>query len=292
MSLPSLTHAVAGEAHPYSEQRAEVRFGQAQRPEEATHVTLESFAGPLALLLSLIEQRQLDVLTVRLGDLAGAYLEAVSNLGQRRLPLLSAFVAVCSQLILIKSRALLPRPQPSPSATNGEDPALDPEEELRRRLIEYRLYRDAGLLLGARLHEGTAMFRREPAAALAAGLAGARPPAGPPMDPTLLVRALTAAGAVVPPAPPPPEVVARTITLEDRASIIRRALRGAPRLVLQELLRDVHDRVVVAVTFLAMLELVKGREVAVEQYEPWGPIHLRRLSPAARPLAIPIEPDE
>ena len=87
-----------------------VRFDDARRPEEATLVKLESFDGPIALLLSLIEQRQLDVLTVRLGDLAGAYLEAVAQLDQRRLPLLSAFVAVSAQLILIKSRALPARP--------------------------------------------------------------------------------------------------------------------------------------------------------------------------------------
>jgi segregation and condensation protein A len=272
---------------------ARVRFGEARRPEEATLVQLESFDGPLALLLSLIEQRQLDVLTVRLGDLAGAYLEAVSDIDQRRLPLLSAFVAVCSQLILIKSRALLPR-APAPEPPDGADAlAIDPEEELRQRLIEYRRYRDAGLRLGTRLQLALALFRREPGAALAAGLAGARPPQGPPLDPRLLGQALTAATAVVPTPPPPPETIARTITLEDRAQIIRLALRGARELVLQELLRDVRDRVVVAVTFLAMLELVKGRELAVEQSEPWGPIHLRRLEagPAGGPAVIKVEPD-
>jgi segregation and condensation protein A len=88
----------------------EIRFAEARRPEDATHVRLESFDGPLALLLSLIEQRQLDVLTVRLGDLAGAYLDALARIEHGRLPMLSAFVSVCSQLILIKSRAMVPRP--------------------------------------------------------------------------------------------------------------------------------------------------------------------------------------
>jgi chromatin segregation and condensation protein Rec8/ScpA/Scc1 (kleisin family) len=66
--------------------------------------------------------------------------------------------------------------------------------------------------------------------------------------------------------------VARTITLEDRARVIRKALESAPQIVLQDLLGDVRDRVVIAVTFLAMLELAKGREITVEQAEPWGPI--------------------
>ena len=252
---------------------AGVTFSQARRPEEATLVHLDSFDGPLALLLSLIEQQRLDVLTVRLGDLCGAYLEAVANLDARRLPLLSAFVGVCSQLILIKSRALLPRAPAPESATRDED--LDPEEELRARLLLYRAYRDAAQRLTLRLGAGMALFHREPGAAAASGVAGAQPTDEPPLDPQLLVAALTASSRLVVPEPPPPAVIARSVTLEERAAAIRRALRGAPQIVLQDLLRDVTDRVVVAVTFLALLELVKGRELVIEQHAPWGPIHVR-----------------
>jgi chromatin segregation and condensation protein Rec8/ScpA/Scc1 (kleisin family) len=60
--------------------------------------------------------------------------------------------------------------------------------------------------------------------------------------------------------------------------VIRAALRGSDTIVLQELLGGVRDRVVVAVTFLAMLELSKRREITLEQAEPWGPIVARRLT--------------
>jgi len=76
--------------------------------------------------------------------------------------------------------------------------------------------------------------------------------------------------------------VKRTITLTERADVLRRALRGAPVVVLQELLAGVRDRVVVAVTFLAMLELMKRREIVVEQSEPWGPIRARRTTDEER----------
>jgi len=252
------------------------------RPEQATHVRLEGFEGPLALLLALIEQRQLDVLTVRLGDLAGAYLEAVARIEEGRLGLLSSFVAVCAQLILIKSRALLPRP---PAADGGEAAAgeIDPEEELRQRLIEYRLYRDAGRLLGERLGARVTLFHREADTAAAAGHAGAIPDEAEPLDAALLADALLASLRLVPPAPPRPETVARTITLEERASAIRDALRQAPQFVLQELLSGVRDRIVVAVTFLALLELARGHEVVIEQGEPWGPIYVRPAEHAAGP---------
>ena len=254
----------------------EFSFGAGHRPEDSTHVRTDVFDGPLALLLALIEQRQLDVLTVKLGDLAGAYLDALARIEHGRLGLLSSFVSVCAQLILIKTRALLPRaPQPV-AATETE---ADPEEELRRRLIEYRMFRDAGRSLADRRALGAWLYHREAAAALAAGRSGARPDPGPALDPQTLADALLASVRLVPPLPSPPEMLARTITLEERAAVIRAALRRAPVLVLQELLRDVTDRVVVAVTFLALLELAKGREVALAQAEPWGPITVTQLPP-------------
>ncbi|MEP7360474.1 MAG: ScpA family protein [Chloroflexota bacterium] len=248
----------------------EISFASGRRPEESTHVRTDVFDGPLALLLALIEQRQLDVLTVRLGDLAGAYLDALARIEQGRLGLLSSFVTVCSQLILIKSRALLPR-APQVVLAGGEEVA-DPEEELRRRLIEYRMFRDAGRVLADRRDIGAWLYHREAAAALAAGLSGARPDPGPALNPQILADALLASVRLVPPPPAPAEVMVRTITLEERASVIRAALQRVPVLVLQELLRDVTDRVVIAVTFLALLELAKSREVSLEQAEPWGPI--------------------
>jgi segregation and condensation protein A len=283
---PAVAEASGGRAaaavRPTAEAATPVEFSFAtgRRPEESTHVRTDFFDGPLALLLALIEQRQLDVLTVRLGDLAGAYLDALARIETGRLGLISSFVTVCSQLILIKSRALLPRaPQ---VALAGGDEEADPEEALRQRLIEYRMFRDAGRALGDRRAIGAWLFHREAAAALAAGKEGARPDPGPVLDPQALADALMASVRLVPPAPTAPEVMARTITLEERAAVIRAALRRAPVLVLQELLRDVTDRVVIAVTFLAVLELAKGREVTIDQEEPWGPITVKQRAAQAK----------
>ena len=230
--------------------------------------------APLALLLGLIEQRELDILEVPLGDLAGAYLDALASLDAEQMAHISAFVSVASQLILIKSRALLPRP---PLVAIAIDEAPDPEAALRERLILYRRYRDAGRDLRGRLESGWEVFRREPAAASASAHAGSRPDEGPPLDPQLLVEALDAAFRLAPPPPSVPEVVPRLVTLEERAALIRAALLDTPVVVLQDLLGELVDRVVVAVTFLALLELVKGREVTVEQAEPFGPIVCRTL---------------
>lgn len=266
--LPQLREPIRGEAR--------VLFADTAHPDRAAHVRLEAFDGPLALLLGLIEQRELDILEVPLGDLAGSYLEALARLDAEQMAHISSFVRVASQLILIKSRAILPRP-PVVAIPVAEGP--DPEAQLRERLILYRLFRDAGRGLRGRLESGWEMYRREPSAAVASAKAGSRPDEGPPLDPRVLIEALDAALRLVPPPPPPPDVVPRLVTLDERASVIRAALADTPVVVLQDLLDDMTDRVVVAVTFLAMLELVKGRELTVEQETPFGPI-VCRAAPA------------
>ena len=243
--------------------------------ESTTHVKLDAFDGPLALLLSVIEARQLDVLTVPLGGLAAAYLDALATLDGDRLGNVSAFVAVAAQLILIKSRAILPRP-PELAAVPLDD-ELDPEAELRARLIEYKRFRDAGAALGERL-DVHRLFRRDADVAASAGRAGARPPERPALPVSVLTRALGRLWRVVPETPQPAEIMTRTITLAERTAVIREALLNADTVVLQVLLEGVHDRVVVVVTFLAMLELSKRREITLEQERPWGPIIARRLS--------------
>jgi segregation and condensation protein A len=267
-----------------------VVFGEERKPEAATHVQLESFEGPLALLLSLIEARELDVLTVPLGALADAYLDALAGLDGDRIGNVSSFVAIASQLILIKSRAMLPR---QPQAPSGDlDEVLDPEAELRARLLLYKAYRDAGARLQVEAIRRVGLFRREPSVAQAAALAGARPVDLPPLDVALLARALEGLARIAPPVEPPPEVVGRIITLAERAAVIRSALGDAPAVVLQELLRGVRDRVVVTVTFLAMLELVKRREIVVEQAEPWGPIVARNVTAEERAAAGSLPGDD
>ncbi|MCY7419198.1 MAG: segregation/condensation protein A [Chloroflexi bacterium] len=262
------------------------------RPDRAAHVQTGDFDGPLALLLSLIEHRQLDVLSVPLGELAASYLEALAAIEGDQLPHISSFITVASQLILIKSRARLPR-DPDPVTAVDEGP--DPEEALRLRLIEYRRYRDVASQLGGLLASGRRMFHREPTVASAAARTGAVAPPPRPMDPAWLPRALERWIQVALPLDEPPVMVPRTVTVMDRARVIREALRAAPTLVLQDLLAGITDRVVVAVTFLAMLELVKGRELTVEQAEPWGPISIRRregLAAADAPAADDGDADD
>ena len=113
---------------------------------------------------------------------------------------ISVFVSVASQLILIKSRAILPRP---PVVAIPVEDGPDPEAMLRERLVLYRIFRDAGRTLGGRLESSWEVFRREPTAAAASARAGSRPDEGPPLDPRVLAEALEAALRLAPPPVPP-----------------------------------------------------------------------------------------
>jgi segregation and condensation protein A len=233
-------------------------------PAPDFEVRLDVYSGPLDLLLQLIESRQLDVLTVPLAEMADAYVQHLA-----RHPVaaeeLADFVAVASQLILLKSRRLLPGEAVAVAAEGGDEPD---EEELRRRLVEYRALRDAARSLGER--DGQApVHRREPRESDL--------PEAPtdPLPPGLLAAALERLATIAEPEPPPPEVVPREVTIAMQLAMLRTALGATGRIVLQQLLAGCRSRTEVTVTVLAMLELVRRRQATVQQDELFGPILLR-----------------
>jgi len=233
-------------------------------------VRLEVFEGPFQLLLHLIESRQLDILTVPLAELADAY---VTHLASHPVdPVnLSDFVATAAQLILLKSRRLLPG-EPVPSAGAEED---EPdEEELRRRLIEYRALRDAARHLG-QLDLARPVMRREPRES------DLPESPAPPLPASFLVEALVRLAAVAEPEPPPPEVMAREITIGQQIAALRSALSKTGRVVLQSVLAACRSRTEAAVTVLAALELVRRRQVIATQDELFGPILIEPMPAAA-----------
>jgi segregation and condensation protein A len=232
-------------------------------------LALPVFEGPLQLLLHLIESRQLDVLTVPLAEVADAYVEHLA-----RHPVdaanLSEFVSIAAQLILLKSRRMLPAEPLPPMPENADEPD---EAELRRRILEYRALRDASIALGER--DGAApVMRREPR--------DADLPEVPaePIPVTVLAAALEALAAIPEPEAPPPQVVPREITIGQQIAVLRQALSAGGRIMLQTILARCRSRTEAAVTFLATLELVRRRQVRAEQHEIFGPIVIESASEA------------
>lgn len=229
--------------------------------DPAFTVDLPVFEGPLQLLLHLIESRQLDILTVPLAEVADGY---VTHLAHHPVDAanLSEFVAIAAQLIYLKSRRILPAEPLPPMPDAADEPD---EEELRRRLLEYRALRDAAVALGARDGIAPAM-RREPREA---DLPEAR---SEPLPVAVLVGALEALASIPEPVAPPPEIVAREITIGQQIDVLRAAMSHGGRILLQTILARCQSRTEAAVTFLATLELVRRRQVRAEQGDIFGPI--------------------
>jgi segregation and condensation protein A len=240
---------------------------RATAPDSPFEIRLPVFEGPLQLLLHLIESRQLDVLTVPLADLADAYVEHLA-----RHPVdaahLSEFVATAAQLILLKSRRLLPT-EPMPAAPAAEE-ELD-EDELRRRIVEYRSLRDAARLLGERDGSAPALPREPRESDL--------PPAPvKPLPATRLSEALERLAAIPEPEAPPPEILAREVTIGQQIAALLEAMSHGGATVLQAVLATCRSRTEAAVTVMALLELVRRRQVRAQQRTLFGPILIEPIS--------------
>lgn len=248
------------------EAREKVAVPVGTRPGADFRVSLPVFEGPLQLLLHLIESRQLDILNVPLASLADAYVEHLATHPVDAVSL-GDFVAIAAQLIELKARSLLPA-ETAPAPTPGEE---EPdEEELRRRLIEYRILRDAGRALGE-LDGRQPIFRREPRES---DLPIVRPAALPGQ---LLIGALERLARIAEPEPPPPEVVAREVTIGEQITVLLDALSATGRVILQAILASATSRTQATVTFMAALELVRRRQVRAEQATLFGPILLESV---------------
>ena len=254
-----------------------------------SYVALGDFSGPYGLLLALIERDELDVCRVPLAPFADEFLRFFAEIPDDRLETLSAFVSVAAQLIVLKSRALLPRPIANQGLEAHDLDDADEAVDLRARLLRYRVFRDAARVMGARLQ--SPLWQREQPTRL---LPQPKPVFSEPLtpvisDPKRLVRAATRIAlrrrpladlALAP--------VGLKVSIGDRLSAIREAVRerGLSGVNLESLLGDRRDRSFIAVTFLALLELAKRREVEVAQESLWGPIIITERSPESAPEGV------
>jgi segregation and condensation protein A len=234
---------------------------------EGPHVTVEGFDGPLELLLELVEEKKLDILTVRLGDLADAYLARVRGLPALPADEVSAFLALASRLVLLKARSLLPSLQPLAELDEGET-----EEELRARLLEYAVVRERASALGDRLRSGERAFHRE-------GGTIELPPRGGE------VAALAAAwGRVLALASRPREedmvAPSERYSVEERTTEIEAIVAERGQVTFSELLGPEPTLGWAVVPFIALLDLDRRTVVDLEQSELFADILIGRRQPA------------
>ncbi|GIW05860.1 MAG: segregation/condensation protein A [Dehalococcoidia bacterium] len=231
-------------------------------------VRLDVFEGPLDLLLNLIERRELDISVVSLVAVTDQFL-AYLDANAVDLDEIAAYLVVAAKLLLIKSLRLLP-PAPAPPAEDeGGIDAVDAADALAHQLREYRRFKAAAAALREREERGLRAWPRRvpPAVELSRHLDIRLPAEG-------LVRLLLEATRRHVPAEAPAQQP--RLTVAEQITVIRRLVSRHGTLSFRALVGPRGGIDAIVATFLAMLELVRQGEIAIDQAEPFGEITVRR----------------
>jgi segregation and condensation protein A len=277
-----MTDAEIDLAHPSPEPKPLARvYGEALNvlptdlyiPPEALEVFLESFEGPLDLLLYLIRKQNVNVLDIPMAELTRQYLGYVEMMRRTQLELAAEYLLMAAVLIEIKSRLLLPKPPAQP----GEE-AEDPRAELVRRLLEYERMKQA-----ARAIDEHPLVERDFALARIwfDHVAAARLPDVHPDDlksawAGLIQRARVNRHHLV---------TREQLSVRSEMSRVLKTLEPSRFMVFTALFAEHADVPHLVVTFLALLELAREQLVAIAQAEPYAPIHVTLTGAPAFALA-------
>ena len=249
---------------------------------EAYPVRLENFEGPLDLLIHLIKKNEVNIYDIPIALVTRQYLEYLELMQELNLDVAGEFLVMAATLIHIKSRMLLPRPDPS-----QEDTEEDPRDALVRRLLEHQKYKAAAELLHERETVRSAQWTRPDK--LVADIAGEAPEPEVEVD---LFSLIAAFRNVLERMKQRPVVRLPTeyISIESRIEALYERLSETEACGFEDLFEDVNTRPGLIVTFLALLEMIRLKLVRVFQSGSFGPIRVyRRARPAdaPRPLLDP-----
>jgi len=130
-------------------------------PSSTTYrVALPEFEGPLDLLLHLCKTHEIEIVNIPIAFITSKYLEYLEIMQTMPVDVAADYLVMAATLAYLKSRELVPAPEPLEIVAEGEEDTLDPREELIRRLLEYQKYKDAAEKLGGRPIEGRNVFGR------------------------------------------------------------------------------------------------------------------------------------
>lgn len=242
------------------------------------HADLSVFRGPMDLLLYLVRKHEVEIVDLPISLITDQYLEYLSVLERLDVNAVGDFLAVASTLIEIKSQQVLPR------ADEVEDELEDPRQELVRRLLEYKKYRDAASILEER---GRSWQQRYPR------LASDLPPrernlSEEPIHEVELWDLVSAFGRIIrdTEAAKPSNIVYDDTPIHVYMSRIHARLLERGRLSFSDLFDPSMHRSTLVGIFLAILELVRHHHVRVEQNQLFGEIWVLPSLDAAGPLDL------
>ncbi len=246
-------------------------------------VKLDAFTGPLDLLLHLIRKHEVNIYDIPISLVTKQYLEYINIMKELNLSFAGEFLVMAATLIQIKSRMLLPQEVEDPTE---DEEGEDPRSELVRRLVEYQQFKDVAGQLTEQEKIWRDMFQREPV-----HVAQVREVLLDDVNMYDLLGALqevlvrTEVQTFV-------DITPDTVTVQERINGIVERLEETPTITFSSLFDDVTTRLMVIVTFLALLELVRMNLVRIFQSDLFGPIRLSRTFLAGQGLDEAARPTE
>ncbi|NLU50845.1 MAG: segregation/condensation protein A [Syntrophomonadaceae bacterium] len=235
-------------------------------------VRLDSFEGPLDLLLHLIEKNEVDIYDIPIAVITEQYFDYLSAAEEVNLDNLAEFLVMAATLISIKTRMLFPRPDAVPP--DGGEEEDDPREELVQRLLLYRKFKEVASYLASRQEgEEPRVYYREDD-----GRQEDTSPAEVRASLPELFRAFQAIWAEKRAKPASYVVTQADVDVGEKMKDLLYRLRQHPRgMVFQDLFTTAGSRREALVLFLALLELVRQRQVRATQDTSFGRIRVQLL---------------
>lgn len=241
-------------------------------------VNLNVFRGPLDLLLYLVRKHEVEIVDIPIAAITEQYLDYLSVLEQLDVGAVGDFLAVASLLIEIKSQQVLPR------FDEVQEELEDPRRELVRRLLEYKKYRDAAVMLEERGREWQQRYPR-----LGSDLPSReRDPADEPIQEVELWDLVSAFGRIMreTAAARPSSIVYDDTPIHVFMGRIHARLLESERIRFRDLFRpEMHKSTLIGI-FLAILELVRHARVRVDQNALFGEIWIAANMENAAPLDL------
>jgi segregation and condensation protein A len=245
-------------------------------------VKFEVFEGPLDLLLYLIKKEEVEIYEVNLTKLATQFIEYIDVMRMLDLDIAGEFLVMASTLMYIKSRELLPADQQV--VVEGEDDEADPRWELIRQLVEYKKFKDAAAQLQELEVRQENVFPRRP---VKPDFSADEALADSGLSIFDLINAVNAVLKRVNEQPEQRDIFEDKWTVTEKIESLARLIQERSRLRFSELFASAASRVEVVVTFLALLELIRLRQLIALQAEPFGEIEIIRAPPETTPATPP-----
>jgi segregation and condensation protein A len=251
-------------------------------PMPEYHVKFEVFEGPLDLLLYLIKKEEVDIYSVNLTKLATQFIEYIEMMREFDLEIAGEFLVMASTLMYIKSRELLPVEQQA-QVEEDEDTA-DPRWELIRQLVEYKKFKDAAAQLQELEARQEGVFPRLPIKPV---FADEKPAAKPDVSIFDLLNAVNTVLKRFEKRDNPREIYEDKWSVSEKIEHIVKVMTAHATVRFSELFEAAMSRSEVVCTFLALLELIRLKQLVCGQSSDFGEIEIRRREEIAPMSAAP-----